>query len=386
MDQTVKYAYFYTSCTRSDGWPAISRFHADLEYRLRVQEGLWVSGVLGPQLGSGPVLESGIAGVGAMIALFSPAYFTDRDCGLEWAVFQRRRRLHKARTGQDAPECLIPLLWEPVPPGDFPPDTPPLTDWPTGPEWDGSYGREQYAARGLAGLMREDTAEANEAYFSLIGQLAQRIADLRRVGFTSVEDADELRDLEPEFGIRSQPRGITLTGGTGSTGIAAHRTVSTGPVVRPVGLSLPAPRSAPLSVAISYVGADQPWADWMEEVLGQDGLAEVRQVRWQTERESLTDTVGRAHEAGDRVVVIFSRSYFAAGSTEPLDWQEAFVGPDKGWLIALQIDAEPRPLLVRRGVPVKQLDGSDESRAELLRRLVREVGLVLPDPRERDRR
>ncbi|MEV0219572.1 toll/interleukin-1 receptor domain-containing protein [Streptomyces sp. NPDC050704] len=372
MDRSVN--YFYTSCTRSDGWPSISRFHADLEYRLRAQEGLWVSGVLGPQTGSGPVLESSVAQVGVMIALWSPEYFADRDCGLEWAVFQRRMRRHAALTSEDVSECLVPIVWEPVP-RQLRPATTPDPQWPFGAEWDDGYGSRRYDS--LSGLMRSDSPEANEAYFSLIGRLAKRIAEARRRGLTVIEST-ELRDTQPAFGYKSHARQAT----------PARRQVAAGPGPagrHTTGRTLyPAPPA--VAVSISYVGADQPWADWMEEVLEQGGHCEVRQVRWETEGESLAQTVQRARRGADRVVVVFSRSYFTAGATKLLDWETVFIGPGKDWLLPVQIDQGSRPLLVRSGVPVTLLNGSDEREAQRLRELVREPGPPVPGQREGDAR
>ncbi|WP_405990020.1 TIR domain-containing protein [Streptomyces sp. NBC_00986] len=372
MDRSVN--YFYTSCTRSDGWPSISRFHADLEYRLRAQEGLWVSGVLGPQTGSGPVLESTITQVGVMLALYSREYFADQNCGLEWAVFQRRMRRHSELSNSDVSECLVPIVWEPVPRDLRPRDTPD-PEWPCGAEWDDGHGIRQYDSQGLSGLMRSDSPEANETYFSLIGELAKRIAEAQRCGLTVIESA-ELRDTQPAFGYKSHARQATPTRKPVAAG--------PGPIGRDTTARTPCPAVPSVPVAISYVGADQPWADWMEEVLEQGGHYEVRQVRWETERESLAETVQRARLLAGRVVVVFSRSYFTAGATQLLDWETVFVGPGKEWLIPVQIDQGARPLLVRSGVPVTLLNGSDEREAQRLRELVREPGPPVPGQREGD--
>lgn len=372
MDRSVN--YFYTSCTRSDGWPSISRFHADLELRLKAQEGLWVGGVLGPQTGSGPVLESGVTQVGVMISLYSPEYFRDRDCGLEWAVFRRRMHRHRILHEGDASDCLIPLVWKPVPRHMRPPETPEPRDWPA-TEWDDGYGSRRYDTLGLSALMQSDSPEANEVYFSLIGQLAKRIAEARRIGLTVIDDA-ELRSTQPAFGSVTHVRQRT----------PARTTVRTGPGRRDLDHHETPPTAPPRSVAISYVGADQPWADWMEEILEPVGHPEVVQVRWKTEHESLQEAIDRARDAAELVIVVFSRSYFAAGASDPLIWEDVFVGPGREWLIPVQIDAEPRPLLVRRGVPVTQLNGSDDSQARLLRDLVREPGPLIPGQREGDSR
>jgi len=362
--------YFYTSCTRSDGWPAISRFHADLEYRLRAQEGLWVSGALGPQMGSGQRFDRALAEVGVMIALGSPQYFQSQYCGREWAVFKTRISRHRVRTQKDASACLIPILWEPVPPHALPPRTADGQESPSETQWEGGFG-----GNGLHQLMQSDSREAEDAYFALLERLSRQIAEARRIHLSMI-DVEELSRVRPAFGTLPLTRQTT----------SARTPVYTGSYTEPNGGYDSRVPSAPVSIAISYVGADQPWADWMAEVLEQDGHPSVNQVRWETERESLTETVDRAHREAERVIALFSRTYFTAGETEPLDWERAFVGADKEWLIPVQIDTEPRPLLVRRGVPVTQLKGSDQNEAERLCELVRDPNPRIPGQREGDAR
>lgn len=398
MDQDPTVNYFYTSCTRNDGWPSLSRFHADLEYRLKAQEGLWVAGVLGPQTGSGPVLEGAVTQVGVLVALYSPDYFRDRDCGLEWAVFRRRMAHQELTAAPDVASCLIPLLWKPLT-GRRPRDTP--RPWrPDGLPDAGSPAGRLYEREGLSGLMSSPSPEANDLYFALIGLLARRIAQARTVGLPAL-DAAELPTLEPAFGTHTSPirrwppvgagvvtrgsgaaRGFVTGGSPGSGGSGRAGGSGMDADARGNGESPPPQPPLPRSVAISYVGADQPWADWMAEVLTADGGAEVEQVRWRTELESLSTAITEARRGAEVVIVVFSRSYFAAGEQDPYQWEEVFFGRGARDLIAVQIDAEPRPLLVRQGVPVTQLGGSGDSQAERLRELVRDPGPVVPAQRE----
>ncbi|MDX3385055.1 toll/interleukin-1 receptor domain-containing protein [Streptomyces niveiscabiei] len=389
MDRSVN--YFYTSCTRGDGWPSLSRFHADLEYRLKAQEGLWVAGVLGPQTGSGPVLQSGVAQVGVMVALYSPEYFRDGDCGLEWAVFRRRIRGQEYLTHEPLADCLIPLVWKPVPPRERPGDTP--DPWPFLAELRGadSEAGRLYERRGLSGLMQSQLPEAGDLYVALLGLLARRIAMVRHFGLGPLE-GDELRTVAPAFGTtlapasaahvrRTVPGGDLVAHGSAGGGYLSYSDVGHRGGGPPGG-----PAAELRSVAISYVGADQPWADWMQEVLEEDTGSVVHQVRWRTELEPLSEAVARAREEGSRIVVVFSRSYFTAGAPDPYQWEEVFLGEDAADLIPVQIDAEPRPLLVRRGVPVVQLTGSDEGQAQLLRDMVHDAGPTVPGQREGDAR
>ncbi|QNP73397.1 toll/interleukin-1 receptor domain-containing protein [Streptomyces roseirectus] len=379
MDRSFN--YFYTSCTRNDGWPSLSRFHADLEYRLKAQEGLWVAGVLGPQKGSGPVLESEVTRIDVMVALYSREYFRDRDCGLEWAVFQHRMRSQEFLTDQDVSDCLVPLVWRPVKSHERPRGVP--APWPFLAELpDADPGAARlYEEHGLLGLMQSHLSEAHDLYAALLGLLARRIAKARGIGLEPLEGLRP-RLLSPAFGTKSHVREPTPVPGRTVVHAGPPGSRENNGYLRYSDTGHRPPEPEARSVAISYVGADQPWADWIQEVLedgaGTGAEADVRQVRWKTELEPLSTAVARARAVGSRVVVVFSRSYFNAGTPDLHQWEEVFVGDGAADLIPVQIDAEPRPLLVRRGVPVVQLSGSDEGQARLLRDIVNETGPTLP--------
>ena len=338
-------AFFYTSCTRGDGWPALTRFHADLEYRLRAQEGYGVSGALGAATTPHAVLGSAITRAGVMIALYSPGYFQDRGCGLEWAVVQSRMRHHVITEGVQVPGCLIPVCWRPVADGLIPDAVRGSASFPGPGAFD--WLRDQ----GLEALVSSSEPGADERYHVLVEQLAKSILEAGRAGLEPL-GADEVHGTLPAFGSAQGAPCAAL------------------PEFRVPDQTAPRHESAagePRSVAISYVGADQAWADWMGEVLSDEGHT-VRQWRWRVGRETLSQAVARARDAADRVVVVFSRSYFDAGDTAPTDWEAAFTPPasDPSWLVAVQIDAAPRPLLVR-GVEVLALPGSGPDQAQRLR-------------------
>lgn len=354
MDRPV---YFFTSCTRGDGWTSITRFHADLEYRLRVQDGSWVNGALSESAPDTPgqdwrhAAREGIARAGCMIVLASQEYFLSKWCGLEWAAFRSRVTHHKAVNSVDAAQCLIPLVWKPVPPRELPAtvaDTPFETP---------DLGAD-YAERGLLSLMRSGDPADEDAYFLLLGHLAHRVIEARGLALPPL-DAGDFEQLTPAFGthpdLPDPDRGDRGRAGDG------------GP--RPVRMTA-RPIASVTRVAISYVGPDQAWADWINDILEAAGHP-VRQMRWETGHQSLVQTVTGARGGSDRVVVVFSRRYFASGDTEPTDWESAFTDTDadEPWLVPVQIDHEPRPLLIRQ-TPVLQLSGSDAGDSERLRAAV----------------
>ncbi|MBR7833940.1 hypothetical protein KDL01_11730 [Actinospica durhamensis] len=47
------------------------------------------------------------------VPLYSDGYFDSERCGREWSVFERRRRLRKARTGDEG-RAVVPVLWTPA--------------------------------------------------------------------------------------------------------------------------------------------------------------------------------------------------------------------------------------------------------------------------------
>ncbi|WP_262056468.1 toll/interleukin-1 receptor domain-containing protein [Streptomyces sp. STR69] len=353
-------AFFYTSCVRADGWRALTRFHTDLEYQLRIQEGFGVSGVLGALMEPESAREGDVTRAGVMIALYSPRYFRDRGAGLEWSVFRSRMRHHEDTRGVPARGCLIPLCWKPVTGDEVPEAVRKSVEIPGAFDWLRQYGLESLAA--------SSESEDEARYYALVEQLAKTIAEAGRTDLEPL-DAPDARELSPEFGSE----GLSQDRESADAAEVPEEALPADEEPEDTGIQARGPRS----VAISYVGADQPWADWMKEVLEQRGY-EVRQRRWRAGREDLRDAVAQARDEAERLVVIFSRNYFAAGDTSPTDWAEVFVesrdraSPD----VLVQIDATPRPLLVR-DAQVVVLAGADLLETEEL------IGELLPEPPQR---
>ncbi|WP_055564273.1 toll/interleukin-1 receptor domain-containing protein [Streptomyces atriruber] len=346
-------AFFYTSCVRADGWRALTRFHTDLEYQLRIQEGFGVSGLLGAVEEPESAREGGVTRAGVMIVLYSSRYFTDRGAGLEWAVFDARMRHHEGIRGVSARGCLVPLCWKPVADEQVPDNVRTSVEGPGAFDWLRQYGLESLAA--------SPRAEDEVRYYALLEQLAKTIAEAGRTELEPLDLADA-HDLDPAFGSESAVQAGQLAETRVEGWSHLREILDTGTLQREPG-----------SVAISYVGADQPWADWMSEVLVQRGHGVV-QRRWRASQESLKDAVAQARAAAERMLVIFSRNYFAAGNTDPTEWADTFVGspgrPSQAVLV--QIDAAPRPLLVR-DAQVVVLAGADPAEAEQL------IEQVLPE-------
>ncbi|WP_041939105.1 MULTISPECIES: toll/interleukin-1 receptor domain-containing protein [Frankia] len=108
--------------------------------------------------------------------------------------------------------------------------------------------------------------------------------------------------------------------------------------------------AAPRRVVVSYVGADQQWADWLEQLLRR-GCHEVQQVRWAQNRgERLAETVDRiARWDPEITVVLLSRHYRAPvpedpGTTETEAWERlGLEGPLARRVVRVTIDPQPLP-------------------------------------------
>ncbi|MBD0690842.1 TIR-like protein FxsC [Streptomyces sp. CBMA123] len=123
-----------------------------------------------------------------MVALYSPAYFASLYCGKEWTAFRGRVRRHHEETGELV-SALIPVLWEPVAPGD-------LVTEVTKIQWAQPDMGDAYARHGLRALLR--TAQ-QDAYRQVVRVVAGRIRDaaVRRLAELPEFDLDAVRGYFP---------------------------------------------------------------------------------------------------------------------------------------------------------------------------------------------
>ncbi|WP_052706520.1 TIR-like protein FxsC [Streptomyces rubellomurinus] len=101
----------------------------------------------------------------ALVALYSPAYFASDYCGKEWTAFRGRVRRHHEQHGEHV-AALIPVLWEPVAPGE-------LHEEVTKIQWAQPDMGEAYARYGLRALLRTDPG--GEAYRKIVRVVAGRV-------------------------------------------------------------------------------------------------------------------------------------------------------------------------------------------------------------------
>jgi hypothetical protein len=106
VKSTCTYAVSYLH-GRDEAW--VARFLDDLNTRLAALPGAtfvrWTARTPGPA-------SPGVATADLVLALCSPAYFTEGPADADWAVLAHRTSLERAR-GR-SPRIVLPLLWEPM--------------------------------------------------------------------------------------------------------------------------------------------------------------------------------------------------------------------------------------------------------------------------------
>ncbi|BBC31239.1 hypothetical protein SGFS_025330 [Streptomyces graminofaciens] len=183
--------YFFLSYARKDDRQAyVGRFYEDLLDAL----GLPVVGshrqpafrdVDSITLGHEWLLElsRAVGACRAMVARYSPAYFSRPYCGKEWTHFASRVRRYRDATDVH-PRALIPVLWEPVPASLMPTEVKAVQFVEPG------LG-EEYVRNGLLQLMQSDPG--GPAYRHVVAELAERVR--RAAYFNLPVDAPPAFDL-----------------------------------------------------------------------------------------------------------------------------------------------------------------------------------------------
>ncbi|MGI5327238.1 toll/interleukin-1 receptor domain-containing protein [Actinomadura nitritigenes] len=316
----------------------MTRFHADIERELCFRAGEFVEGDFSAGAASPERWVMAAARLPAMVALLSDCFFEDRACGAQWAIFQERlRRASRA----DAGDGLILIPWKRRESRSaLPAGVQPSTGWP---DADGA----PYADQGVFGLMRGQVHQGEGGYYSVVKEVAERILRAQRL-LLPVLPLGEAARIPPAFG-------------------------ATGPDIAAESASTTSP--PPRTIAISYVGPDQPWADWLGHLLANDGYT-VTLVRWDAARpERLVDAVERAREGADRVVALLSNHYVSAEipmlaqCREVEDWGAALAEDvsGRGRVVRVRVDRTPLPPDLRehesttismyddRGNPIEEL-------------------------------
>jgi len=342
--------YFFVCGSPNEDMGLIKRFHADLERELREQLGRTACGLLRTRphdleiRGTVEGLKVGADSIRCMVALCSDLFLEDNWSGQEWAVFaQRVAQLRYAAT--ELEDGLLALIWDPC--------RRPVPSAAVAAELErGKAGMPRaYARLGIVGLMRTKL-RGPDGYYAAVRAVAARIVaatrtDLPRTG-------TDLSRIEPAFG----PQGLVPARPT------EPRRRQRGPAVQ-----LPLPRAGGQRIAISYVGADQEWADWVEALLRRrERDCDVVQVRWTPTRpESLTESVGKIREEdAGTTVVLLSERYQAQRPQTPDRGIEKWEVLGDEWplpsrLVRVRIDKEPLPEPLRSQETVKLTNLDDDT-------------------------
>ena len=98
--------------TDPDYW--VKRFFHELAAEIRSLDGGLRHGFIADHVppGSNPetLTARNLASARIFVPLYGDDYFDDEQCGREWSVFEQRRQLRRARTGDDG-ESIVPVLW-----------------------------------------------------------------------------------------------------------------------------------------------------------------------------------------------------------------------------------------------------------------------------------
>ena len=330
--------YFFISYPSGLDRPWVVRLIADVERELRIQTGEVLQMSIDRQPSETEDALAVAATAPCMVAMLSDQYFADVTCGRQWSIFTARMSLDEARRRELARHCLVPVLWRPVrstPDSvDLSPES--VVDVPVAEASAAGApvpsGRPPLTGAGIFDLMR---TRRDDAYERIVRTVATRVAAAQERRLAPWPDAVD--GLPPEFGEAGDPPGTALP-------------------------------DLPERVAISYDRADEPWADWLRDLLRQVGYQVVLAEQRRGPHESPSRLIAEARGMADRVVAILSRNSLR-GPTPGPDWIVALGDnpENRGRLVCMHVDHDP-PAVGKSLLPTVSMYGlRDKAVGELLR-------------------
>jgi len=283
----MSYSFFFSYASdddkNSDG--QVRWFFDLLEKRLKIAHGPVDEAFFAPRIEAGEdwkeKVQTGLNSSGILICLQSPLYFASRVCGQELEAFLGRRKLYK-RAGGEPPDCVIPILWQPltgitVPkalPNDFQGKKP-------------SANLTPFPMDGLYKAILADSTEKKQQIVLYALNLAERISNLIRknTGQRALPPLPVIPDLDvvpsafdfPEWPLPD----LDEEKGTGPASITL--VYPTGP---PEGL----PFSPPPPNAIISAAALAKSREWIFQGVGFSGLGDIveklAKVKWAQAKKS----------------------------------------------------------------------------------------------------
>ncbi|MEU6799997.1 TIR-like protein FxsC [Streptomyces neyagawaensis] len=142
-------------------------------------------------------LSMNLARCKVFVPLYSPRYFTSRQCGREWWVFSQRQITQRARGGPARKNTIIPALWVPVEPAQMPQVASDL-------QFNHAAFGQDYADEGFYGLIK--LRYFRDEYERAVYRLAKEI--VRVAGEASLEEgkiSKEYESLPAAFGSDERP-------------------------------------------------------------------------------------------------------------------------------------------------------------------------------------
>lgn len=182
---------FITSFAADENRANAARFHQDLVQAVERRRGLGIAAAM-CRGGQGEANRPLVAEAQVFVALCSPAFYRDRGCGADWAVFEHRLRLVPAQWRPKVPRARVLVRWQP---------TDPPSGLPRAPIMSGEV-TDSYACIGVQGIIREEGFRS-EAYRHAVDEIAAAICTGCATSPPRVPTG-ELPDLELPF-PRSAP-------------------------------------------------------------------------------------------------------------------------------------------------------------------------------------
>ncbi len=176
---------------RSDPDYWIKRFYHELALEIRSLDANLRHGFIADHVppGSSPetLTARNLASARIFVPMYGDDYFDDEQCGREWTVFEQRRQLRRARTGDDG-ESVVPVLWT----------RPGREDWPEVARRvrpNPLLSNDLYLRLGLFELIRLH----ERAYHEVVRLLAKEIARRAHTEAPPVAAEDSLSWATPAF-------------------------------------------------------------------------------------------------------------------------------------------------------------------------------------------
>jgi FxsC-like protein len=176
---------------RSDPHYWVRRLFHELTEEIRSLDGGLRRGFMPDHVPPGATPEAmadrNLASCRIFVPLYGDDYFYDEQCGREWAVFERRRQLRRARTG-DGGGSIVPVLWTRQRREDWPPVAHRMQPQPL-------LSNDLYQRLGLLELMKLH----ERAYREAVRQLAEEIVRRARTEVPPTPSQDALSFAQPAF-------------------------------------------------------------------------------------------------------------------------------------------------------------------------------------------